>query len=135
MRNKRPTWDLNVTQPVAGNYYPVTSAAFMEVRPGSGRRAGGSTCHVPAKARQQGALVSCALLVSAVGNHRGLVLLTRVVCVQDDKLQFAVVTDRAQGAASLASGQMEFLLHFRRACRRRRSSSCRPSPHACRTSQ
>ncbi|CAN0353581.1 unnamed protein product, partial [Scytosiphon promiscuus] len=29
VRNKRPTWDLDVTQPVAGNYYPVTAAAFL----------------------------------------------------------------------------------------------------------
>ncbi|CAN0119844.1 unnamed protein product, partial [Hapterophycus canaliculatus] len=29
VRNKRPTWDLDVTQPVAGNYYPVTAAAFV----------------------------------------------------------------------------------------------------------
>jgi hypothetical protein len=21
--NERPTWDLNITQPVAGNYYPI----------------------------------------------------------------------------------------------------------------
>lgn len=29
VRNERPTWDLDVTQPVAGNYYPVTAAAFV----------------------------------------------------------------------------------------------------------
>lgn len=29
VRNARPTWDLNVTQPVAGNYYPATAAAFV----------------------------------------------------------------------------------------------------------
>ena len=29
VRDRRPTWDLNVTQPVAGNYYPVTAAAFV----------------------------------------------------------------------------------------------------------
>lgn len=29
VRNGRPTWDLNVTQPVAGNYFPVTAAAFL----------------------------------------------------------------------------------------------------------
>ena len=31
--------------------------------------------------------------------------------------QFAVVVDRAQSVASLASGQLEFLLHFRSALR------------------
>ena len=29
VRNRRTTWDLNVTQPVAGNYFPVTAAAFL----------------------------------------------------------------------------------------------------------
>jgi len=27
--NFRPTWSLNVTEPVAGNYYPMNSAAFL----------------------------------------------------------------------------------------------------------
>ncbi len=27
--NYRPTWPLNVTEPVAGNYYPMNSAAFL----------------------------------------------------------------------------------------------------------
>ena len=26
-RNFRPTWRLNVTEPIAGNYYPVTRSA------------------------------------------------------------------------------------------------------------
>lgn len=26
----RPTWDLEVTEPVAGNYYPCTAAAFIK---------------------------------------------------------------------------------------------------------
>ena len=29
-RNYRPTWDLNVFEPVAGNYYPVNAAIYME---------------------------------------------------------------------------------------------------------
>lgn len=31
VRDYRPSWDLNVTQPVAGNYYPLTAAIFLEV--------------------------------------------------------------------------------------------------------
>jgi len=30
IRNFRPTWQLNNTEPVAGNYYPVNSAIFIE---------------------------------------------------------------------------------------------------------
>lgn len=30
--NYRPTWTLNVTQPVAGNYYPVQSTIAIEDR-------------------------------------------------------------------------------------------------------
>lgn len=29
-RNQRPTWKLNVTEPVAGNYYPVNSRMFIK---------------------------------------------------------------------------------------------------------
>lgn len=29
-RDARPTWKLNVTEPVTGNYYPVTAAAYVE---------------------------------------------------------------------------------------------------------
>ncbi len=30
MRDHRPTWSLNVTEPVAGNYYPVNSRIFVK---------------------------------------------------------------------------------------------------------
>ncbi|KAL6770979.1 hypothetical protein ACKKBF_B33465 [Auxenochlorella protothecoides x Auxenochlorella symbiontica] len=60
-RDHRPGWRLNVTEPVAGNYYPVTAAAT----------------------------------------------------IQDREHSLAVLVDRAQGAASLASGRLEFMLHRR----------------------
>lgn len=31
VRDFRPTWDLEVIEPVAGNFYPVTSAIYLEV--------------------------------------------------------------------------------------------------------
>lgn len=31
VRDSRPTWDLEVIEPVAGNFYPVTSAIYLEV--------------------------------------------------------------------------------------------------------
>lgn len=60
-RNCRPSWELNVTEPVAGNYYPLTAAMY----------------------------------------------------IQDADRQLAVLTDRAQGGASLRSGQMEVMVHRR----------------------
>ena len=30
VRDKRPTWDLNVTEPVAGNYYPINSRMYIK---------------------------------------------------------------------------------------------------------
>ncbi|EFN53834.1 hypothetical protein CHLNCDRAFT_36397 [Chlorella variabilis] len=59
--NCRPSWELNVTEPVAGNYYPLTAAMY----------------------------------------------------IQDADRQLAVLTDRAQGGASLRSGQMEVMVHRR----------------------
>lgn len=61
--NYRPTWPLQVYEPVAGNYYPVSVAAYLK----------------------------------------------------DEKKQtlLSVATDRNQGAASLANGQIEFMIHRR----------------------
>ncbi|KAF2897557.1 hypothetical protein ILUMI_08617, partial [Ignelater luminosus] len=59
--NWRPTWKLNVTQPIPGNYYPVT---------------------------------------------------TKILIRDPNKnLEVAVLTDRAQGGASLHNGQIELMLH------------------------
>lgn len=30
VRNKRPTWDWNATEPIAGNYYPLTTGMYIE---------------------------------------------------------------------------------------------------------
>jgi len=29
-RDFRPTWELNQTEPVAGNYYPLTAAMYIQ---------------------------------------------------------------------------------------------------------
>eukprot|EP00047_Mylnosiga_fluctuans_P023990 m.150634 g.150634 ORF g.150634 m.150634 type:complete len:975 (+) comp9747_c0_seq2:15-2939(+) len=62
--NYRPTWPLIVTDPVAGNYYPVDSVAYMQESSPSGRR-------------------------------------------------LTVMTDRAQGGATLYNGHMELMVHRR----------------------
>ena len=65
--NSRPSWDLEVFEPVAGNYYPISAAAYL-----------------------------------AEGTDgQGL------------PLQLSVLSDRAEGAASLRDGQLELMLHRR----------------------
>ncbi|KAL3141201.1 hypothetical protein ABBQ38_003541 [Trebouxia sp. C0009 RCD-2024] len=61
-RNFRPAWNLTVTEPEAGNYYPLTAGAYIQ---------------------------------------------------DASRTELAVLTDRAQGGASLASGQLEVMLHRR----------------------
>lgn len=58
-RNHRDTWPLEVHEPVAGNYYPITSG----------------------------------------------------VAITDGETTLALATERAQGAASLANGQLEVMVH------------------------
>lgn len=61
--NYRPTWDLQVFEPVAGNYYPMSTAMY----------------------------------------------------IKDEKaqVQLSILPDRSLGAASLANGQMEVMIHRR----------------------
>lgn len=60
-RDYRPSWQLKQTEPVAGNYFPVNTAAF----------------------------------------------------VRDATAQLTILTDGSQGGASLASGQIELMVHRR----------------------
>lgn len=54
-RDARPTWDLNVTAPVAGNYYPITAAAVLEEVDGA--EAGRAFAVVPDRGQGAGSLV------------------------------------------------------------------------------
>ncbi|PSN50451.1 Lysosomal alpha-mannosidase [Blattella germanica] len=62
-RNFRPTWKLDLHEPVAGNYYPVTSKISIKD--------------------------------------------------QSEKIEFAILTDRAQGGSSLNDGEIELMVHRR----------------------
>jgi alpha-mannosidase len=60
-RNERPTWNLTITEGVAGNYYPINSA----------------------------------------------------VAIRDSSAQLTLLVDRAVGAASVADGELEIMVHRR----------------------
>ena len=61
--NYRPTWDLKVYEPVAGNYYPLTTGMYIKD--------------------------------------------------ETKDVQFSVLTDRAEGGASLENGEIELMVHRR----------------------
>jgi hypothetical protein len=84
-RGARPTWPLDLAEPAAGNYYPLTSAAaLLGARPAPS--AAGAGAAAAAGSQEEAA--------------RG-----------GSPLALTLATDRAQGAASLADGQLEVMLH------------------------
>lgn len=68
--NYRPTWDFEVHEPIAGNFYPVTAAMYLKDEAGE-------------------------------------------TTTNKNKAQLSILCDRAQAAASLQSGEMEFMVHRR----------------------
>ena len=55
LRDARPTWELNVTAPVAGNFYPITAGAVLEDVDGGGSGGGGARAFALVPDRGQGA--------------------------------------------------------------------------------
>ena len=77
-RNQRPTWDMEVFEPVAGNYYPITTAIYIqdqdETTAGNGSS---SLALVTDRARGAGSIVDGSLEVmvnrrTLVDDHRGV---------------------------------------------------------------
>jgi len=83
--NYRPTWPLNVTEPVAGNYYPMNSAAFL--------RSGNAQITYDCSCPNLRLRLNCRLNLM-----RALILVNRVV------------NDRSQACGSVADGELEVLL-------------------------
>lgn len=85
-RNYRPTWDLTVYEPIAGNYYPVNTAIYVE-----------NSCNNKEQDKEEGE--------EAEGDNekrgRGQTL-TKASA-------FAVVVDRSQGGGSISDGTIELM--------------------------
>ena len=94
--NYRPTWDLEVFEPIAGNYYPVSAAMYIQEQEQQQQKDGQK--ENAAKGAHADATTTPA--TTAATSSGGL-------------LQLSVLTDRAQAGASLASGEMELLVHRR----------------------
>lgn len=98
--NYRPTWPLNVTEPVAGNYYPMNSAAFLR----SGNAQITYDCSCPNLRLRLHLNCRLSLIYS-------LILVNRVV------------NDRSQACGSVADGELEVLLPSTGSIMRKQPSS------------
>ncbi len=93
----RPTWHLKQSEPVAGNYYPINSRAFIKV-------CLRSFCFV---------FLFIFALFSECFERFCMFFLVCVcvcVCIQDDVDQLTVVTDRSQGGGSIHNGSLEIMV-------------------------
>ncbi|CAI5503333.1 unnamed protein product [Closterium sp. Naga37s-1] len=118
-RNFRPDWNLTVTEPAAGNYYPVSGWYFVHCNPRCQ-----PTCHtipVPGTTAFQHqflpSLCPSSLshpLSSPTATTRPLPhQLNAGIYLHDNNTDFSVLVDRPSGATSLSDGQVEVMLHRR----------------------
>lgn len=97
-RDYRPTWSLNQTQVVAGNYYPVNTRIFIKV-----------PSHTPCCSLSRTGRVSPP---PGLGLGTGSpLLLTLSPVLQDGQTQLTVLTDRSQGGSSLQDGSLELMVN------------------------
>lgn len=100
-RSWRRSWPLNNTEPVSGNFYPFTSAATIRgttpLHPNPSMHAPSSVCKY----------------VMPDSERKYVMHGTHALIEEPVEQEVTLVTDRAQGVASLQSGSMHVLLHRR----------------------
>lgn len=116
-RDYRPTWKLNQTEPVAGNYYPVNSRIYITVPPPlscSPPLPDTSTqwCHPSflASPSCRWPCPPCPVLPAWGPGWLAVCFLTLIPCPQDGNMQLTVLTDRSQGGSSLSDGSIELMV-------------------------
>ena len=87
--NHRPTWNVSIDEPVAGNYYPINAAAYLLDPP--------SSSHPPTSSSSSSTNKKPSSSSSSSSPRR----------------QFSLLVDRSQGVASLLPGQLDLLLQRR----------------------
>ena len=107
-RNARPTFTPNITEPVATNFYPITSLATLSgTLPATAASSAPSSSDAASSANTQSAAQSGRPGVDAGADGEA------EANSEGREVTMALVTDRAQAAASLESGSLHLLLHRR----------------------
>ena len=128
-RSLRPTWDLNVTEPVASNFYPMTShATITGPLPHSAFGSIARQLLLQDASNQYGSLAWNATFATAADASRPVDAAAlrdapagqqrdgTAALMQEDaqrNVTLAVVTERAQAVGSLEPGSLHVLLHRR----------------------
>ena len=111
-RGTRPTWDWNATEPIAGNFYPITTLVAISGRHDSASSDAATTAATDVSLQNlhsgNGTAGAGAGGGQARGKHAGA-----DESSADDAMTLGLVTDRAQAAASLEGGSLHVLLHRR----------------------
>jgi len=105
VRNFREDWDLQVTQPVAGNYYPVRKSSHFQ----------NETIYM-SSVEQSNMYIK--MLSFGLDNILGLLISNTLrlqvnlgLYIADGNYELSVLVDRAVGASSIQDGQLEIMLH------------------------
>ena len=100
-RGARPTWPVDLAEPVAGNYYPITSSAALLGGRLTEQKAPAAAAAVAAEAALEQAGTEGIARPRRQAGGPG----------EDKVLALTLATDRAQGAASLSDGELEVMRH------------------------
>ena len=111
-RNHRPDWNLTIHEPIAGNYYPVTTAAFIRGVSDSGDGGGGSVGRGDGSSSGSSSSVNGAHGKNS-NDGSGIGIDGFGSDGEGDGVQISVLTDRSQGCASLQDGSIECMVHRR----------------------
>ena len=105
VRNFREDWDLQVTQPVAGNYYPVRKSSHFQ-----------NETIYRSSVEQSNMYIK--MLSFGLDNILGLLISNTLrlqvnlgLYIADGNYELSVLVDRAVGASSIQDGQLEIMLH------------------------
>ncbi|CAI5537097.1 unnamed protein product [Closterium sp. Naga37s-1] len=113
VRDSRPDWTLTVKEPIAGNFYPVSNSLTQMLRSTSEVLIASSLSPLshPSLPPLTPAPLSPSFPPLSHPSPPSLPQVTVGAFIGDGEAQLSLLVDRAAGAASLAAGQLEVMLH------------------------